>query len=114
MLLGASDDGAVEGIPEASALDIERSISNVTSNPNLFNVSPLVEFERLRDPEGRLVIRVWVPMGPSLYTFKGAVPHPPAHRHRRAREKRCSNHLDDGARAELLLGADRVLLGDRG
>lgn len=36
-------------------------------------MSPLVEFERLRDSEGRLVIRVWVPMGPSLYTFKGVV-----------------------------------------
>lgn len=73
ILLGVCDDGAVEGVPEASALNIERNISNVTSNPNLFNVSPLVEFERLRDSEGRLVIRVWVPMGPSLYTFKGAV-----------------------------------------
>lgn len=73
ILLGVRDDGAVEGVPEASALNIERIISNVTSNPNLFNVSPLVEFERLHDTEGRLVIRVWVPMGPSLYTFKGAV-----------------------------------------
>ena len=73
ILLGVRDDGAVEGVPEASALNIERNISNVTSDPNLFNVSPLVEFERLRDSEGRLVIRVWVPMGPSLYTFKGAV-----------------------------------------
>ena len=73
ILLGVRDNGAVEGIPEASALNIERNISNVTSNPSLFNVSPLVEFERLRDPEGRLVIRVWVPMGPSLYAFKGAV-----------------------------------------
>lgn len=73
ILLGVRDDGAVEGVPEAPALNIERNISNVTSNPNLFNVSPLVEFERLHDTEGRLVIRVWVPMGPSLYTFKGAV-----------------------------------------
>lgn len=73
ILLGVRDDGAVEGVPEASALNIERNISNVTSDPNLFNVSPLVEFERLRDSEGRLVIRVWVPMGPSLYTFKGVV-----------------------------------------
>lgn len=73
ILLGVRDDGAVEGIPEASALNIERNISNVTSNPNLFNVSPLVEFERLHDTEGRLVIRVWVPMGPSLYMFKGVV-----------------------------------------
>lgn len=73
MLLGVRDDGTVEGVPEASALSIERNISNVISNPNLFNVSPLVEFERLHDTEGRLVIRVWVPMGPSLYTFKGVV-----------------------------------------
>ena len=36
-------------------------------------MSPLVEFERLRDVDGKLVIRAWVPMGPSLYTFKGAV-----------------------------------------
>ncbi|MBM6691708.1 putative DNA binding domain-containing protein [Bifidobacterium pullorum subsp. saeculare] len=73
ILLGVRDDGAVEGVSEASALNIERNISNVTSDPNLFNVSPLVEFERLHDTEGRLVIRVWVPMGPSLYAFKGAV-----------------------------------------
>lgn len=73
VLLGVRDDGTVEGVPEASVLSIERNISNVTSNPNLFNVSPLVEFERLRDADGRLVIRVWVPMGPSLYTFKGGV-----------------------------------------
>ena len=73
VLLGVRDDGTVEGVPETSALSIELNISNVTSNPNLFNVSPLVEFERLHDTEGRLVIRVWVPMGPSLYTFKGVV-----------------------------------------
>lgn len=73
VLLGVRDDGTVEGVLEVSALSIERNISNVISNPNLFNVSPLVEFERLRDADGKLVIRVWVPMGPSLYTFKGAV-----------------------------------------
>lgn len=73
MLLGVRDDGAVEGVPEVSAPSIERNISNIISNPNLFNVSPLVDFERLRDVDGKLVIRVWVPMGPSLYTFKGVV-----------------------------------------
>ena len=73
IFLGVRDNGVVEGVPEASALNIERNISNVTNNPNLFNVSPLVEFERLHNAEGKLVIRVWVPMGPSLYTFKGAV-----------------------------------------
>lgn len=73
ILLGVLDDGSVEGVSEGAALSIERNISNVTSNPDLFNVSPLVEFERLCDSEGRLVIRVWVPMGPSLYMFKGSV-----------------------------------------
>ena len=73
ILLGVRDDGTVEGVPETSAISIERNISSVISNPNLFNVSPLVEFERLHDADDRLVIRVWVPMGPSLYTFKGAV-----------------------------------------
>ena len=73
MLLDVRGDGAVGDVPEASALSIARNISNVTSNPNLFNVSPLIEFERLRDADGKLVIRVWAPMGPSLYTFKGAV-----------------------------------------
>ena len=63
VLLGVRDDGTVEGVLEVSALSIERNISNVISNPNLFNVSPLVEFERLRDADGKLVIRVWVPMG---------------------------------------------------
>lgn len=73
LLLGVCDDGSVEGVPETAALSIERNISNVTNDPNLFNVSPLIEFERLHDFEGKLVIRVWVPMGPFLYTFKGAV-----------------------------------------
>lgn len=63
MLLGVRDDGAVEGVPEVSALSIERNISNVISNPNWFNVSPLVEFERLRDVDGKLVIRVFPRIG---------------------------------------------------
>ena len=47
VLLGVCDDSTVEGVPETSALSIERNISNVASNPNPFNVSPLVELERL-------------------------------------------------------------------
>ena len=49
ILLGVRDDGTVEGVPEPSALSIERSISNVVSDSSLFNVSPLIEFERLRN-----------------------------------------------------------------
>ena len=58
MLLSVRDDGTVDGVLEITALSIDRSISNVTSNSKQFNVSPQVEFERLRDPGGGLVIRV--------------------------------------------------------
>lgn len=73
LLLGVLDDGAVEGIPEPSALPIERNLVNVTCNPRLFNVAPAIECERLHCGEGRVVIRVWVPMGPSVYSYKGVV-----------------------------------------
>lgn len=73
LLLGVLDDGTVEGIPMRSALDVERNIVNVVGNQKLFNVAPLVKFERLPVAEDRLVLRVWVPMGSSLYMFKGVV-----------------------------------------
>lgn len=72
ILLGVLDDGVVEGIPHASATSIERNIINVTGNPKMFNATPALEFERI-DLDGRLVLRVWVPMGPNVYRFKGTV-----------------------------------------
>lgn len=105
-------DEAIEGVPEVAAIDIDRNISNITNNPNLLNMLPLAEFERLHGADGKLAIWAWVPMGLPLYTLKGAV---------RDRvvdadmcEKRCPNHLDDGLQAGLLLGASCVPLGDRG
>lgn len=73
LLLGVLDDGTVEGIPESGVLPIERDLVNVTCNPKLFNVAPAIELERLVCGDGRVVIRVWVPMGPSVYSFKGVV-----------------------------------------
>lgn len=73
LLLGVLDEGTVEGIPESSALPIERNLVNVTCNPDLFNVAPAIECERLPCGDGRVVIRVWVPMGPSVYAYKGVV-----------------------------------------
>ena len=77
ILLGVLDDGSVEGVPESAAPAIERNLVNVTCNPSLFNVAPTIECERIPvggdASDGRVVIRVWVPMGPSLYTFKGVV-----------------------------------------
>ena len=72
LLLGVLDDGRVCGISEPELLPIERNIANVTSDPNLFSSAPLLEFERMT--EGDLtVLRVWVPMGPVVYRYKGAV-----------------------------------------
>lgn len=73
ILLGVLDDGSVAGISAESAVSIERNIINITNNPKLFNAPPALEFEKLDAGGGKIVIRVWVPMGPSLYSFKGTV-----------------------------------------
>lgn len=73
ILLGVLDDGSAPGVSPESVASIERNIVNVVSNPDLFNVAPALEFETLPAEGGNVVIRVWVPMGPALYTFKGDV-----------------------------------------
>ena len=47
ILLGVLDDGAVEGIDARAVSAIERNIVNVVNNPDLFNVPPAIEFERI-------------------------------------------------------------------
>ena len=73
ILLGVLDDGEVTGVPDSAVAAIERNVVNVTCNPSLFNVAPVIEFERVPVGEGRTVIRAWIPMGPSLYSYKGCV-----------------------------------------
>lgn len=73
MLLGVSDDGSIEGIPQDRALDIERNIASSLNSPNLFSPAPAVELDRVDVGKGRVVIKVWVPIGPSVYRFKRAV-----------------------------------------
>ena len=70
IFLGVEDDCAISGVPKASALGVKRNIANVLNDPNLFRPSPLVEVEDV-DCDGKLVIRVWVPMGPAVYSYKG-------------------------------------------
>ena len=72
ILLGVRDDGSVEGIGPQAIVSVERNIVNVTCDPSLFNTAPAIEFERITQ-DGKLVLRVWVPMGPSVYRFKGVV-----------------------------------------
>lgn len=72
IFLGVEDDGTVSGVAENSALGVKRNIANVLNDPNLFHPAPLVEVEDI-DYDGKLVIRVWVPMGPAVYSYKGTV-----------------------------------------
>lgn len=73
LLLGVLDDGTIEGIPKNRALDIERRVASSVNNPKLFSPSPSVEIERIEFEESRCVIKIWVPMGPSVYRLKGQV-----------------------------------------
>ncbi|MBT1169639.1 RNA-binding domain-containing protein [Bifidobacterium sp. SO4] len=70
--LGVLDDGTVEGVNRPQATDIERNLVNVVGNPKLFNVAPAIETERI-EYDGRLVIRVWVPAGPAVVSFKHVI-----------------------------------------
>ncbi len=70
IFLGVNDTGTVEGVPAAAELGIRRNIVNVINDKNLFNAAPLVGLETI-EYEGKTVIRVWVPMGAQVYTFKG-------------------------------------------
>lgn len=73
ILLGVLDDGTVSGVSPKAVAYIERNIVNVANDPSMFNVAPALEFERLKGDGGKTVIRVWVPMGPALYSFKGTI-----------------------------------------
>lgn len=70
IFLGVSDDGEVIGVPKKAANAIQRNIVSVLNNPALFNTAPAVEIEPIAI-DGATVIRVWVPMGPTVYSYKG-------------------------------------------
>ena len=70
--LGVLDDGTVEGVSRSQVTAIERNLVNVVGNPKLFNVAPAIETERI-EYDGKLVIRVWVPAGPAVVSFKHVI-----------------------------------------
>ncbi|KFI53837.1 RNA-binding domain-containing protein [Bifidobacterium callitrichos] len=69
IFLGVDDDGNVLGVNPRLVRDIERNIANVTCNPNAFGPAPAVETERIDTGRG-VVVRVWVPAGPSVYRYR--------------------------------------------
>lgn len=72
IFLGVSDDGEIRGVNRRIVRDIERNIANVTCNPNVFDPAPAFESERI-DTGEELVLRIWVPAGPSVYRYKNVV-----------------------------------------
>lgn len=70
IFLGVSDKGDIVGVPQGALRNVQRAIVNTVSNHELFNVPPVIETEPI-EAEGRFVIRIWVPMGPAVYMFKG-------------------------------------------
>lgn len=72
IFLGVEDDGKICGIDEKRIADIEWNIVSKINDPNLFKPSPVIEPERVSCDEG-LVLRVWVPTGPAVYSWKGTI-----------------------------------------
>lgn len=72
IFLGVKDDGTVLGVPNKSALSIERNIANVTGQPQSFSPTLFVETERFQY-EGKIVIRIWVPPASSVFRYKGQI-----------------------------------------
>lgn len=73
LFLGVTDEGQIEGIQRKRALEVKRNIANVLNNPRLFDPAPLAEIEDIACDEETVVLRVWVPMGPAVYRYKGVV-----------------------------------------
>lgn len=70
--LGVEDDGTVVGLKKSVIADLERTIVATLSDPRRFDVAPSVEFTELPLEDGRFILRLWIPPGPSVYSFKGA------------------------------------------
>lgn len=72
ILLGVLNDGTVVGVDEARELEIQRNVVNRINDPKAFNVPPLVDIETVRY-QGKLVIRIWVPLDAIVHKYKGVV-----------------------------------------
>lgn len=72
ILLGVADDGEVIGVDAGQELAIQRNIASVVRNPKLFSPAVSVETEKCVI-NGRIIIRVWVPLSPDVHSFKGTV-----------------------------------------
>lgn len=72
IFMGVNDDGAVVGVSPAAVRDVQRMVVNAVSNPKLFPIPPVIETEAI-ELDGAWVVRIWVPVGPAVYSFKGVM-----------------------------------------
>jgi ATP-dependent DNA helicase RecG len=72
ILLGVENDGTVVGVNEKSSLDIQRNIVNRVNDPQAFNAPPSLDIEPVHY-EGKMIIRVWVPLDAVVHRYKGVV-----------------------------------------
>lgn len=72
IFMGVSDSGSIVGIPSSAVREMQRMVVNAVSNPKLFSIPPVIETESIEIDE-TWVIRVWVPVGPAVYSFKGVM-----------------------------------------
>ena len=70
ILLGVLDDGTIKGVPEKTADDLIRSLTNLCNNPDLFDPVCVVSSEKVR-VEDKTIIVVHVPPSSTLHRFKG-------------------------------------------
>lgn len=72
IFLGVCDDGTIESLDKEAVPSIKRNIVNVVNNPNVFLPAITLEFETIVI-EQQTILRIWVPMSPSVHKFKGNV-----------------------------------------
>ena len=70
--LGVLDNGEIAGLDPKRIPEIKRNIANVVNNPKIFSSAPTFQAETI-DHDGKAVLSVWVPFGPTVYRYKGKV-----------------------------------------
>lgn len=72
VFLGVEDDSTVIGVPSSAILDIERNISNIINNQNVFKPAVAIEFDHFIY-DNKHIIRIWVPVDSFVHSYKNTI-----------------------------------------
>jgi len=70
--LGIKDDGTIEGIEEAIVPELKKDIANLSNNEQKID-PPYLLFPKSIEIEGKVIIRLDVPLSSQLHQHKGAI-----------------------------------------